>query len=342
MSRSLLVVLALVSLVTLPARAAEFVRVGEVKSRSDDAARIVTNIVEGELGALDPCGEKYMAGKPPAPGIVTLKVRLQPGGAVVMPAKAADAERREVACVGKHLAGLEWPKPSGKVDVVVEFVLAPTGKRGPDEGEELAGDEDDEDLGDGEVVDLDELEDEDDDEEVVDLDELDEDDEPKRDDRAERERREKERAEKERREERAEKERRDAEREERREREERAERRDRSEKRDRGSKDGPDWRNARVGYVASSLDGDFDAGDVTEAFDKLLGDIDKEWRRAKAFHAMVRVRVDLDDDGGASSVRVVKSRDADDFEDAVARIVEDLRVRGARGGSLEWTLAFKR
>ena len=87
---------------------------------------------------------------------------------------------------------------------------------------------------------------------------------------------------------------------------------------------------------------DFDEDDVTEAFDKLLGDIDKEWRRAKAFHAMVRVRVELDDDGGASSVRVVKSRDADDFEGAVARIVEDLRVSGARGGSLEWTLAFKR
>lgn len=49
--------------------------------------------------------------------------------ASVGPVKAADAERPEVECVGRALAGVAWPKPSRKLDVTIEMTVAPGAKK---------------------------------------------------------------------------------------------------------------------------------------------------------------------------------------------------------------------
>ncbi|MCO4768558.1 MAG: TonB C-terminal domain-containing protein [Deltaproteobacteria bacterium] len=145
---------------------------------------------------------------------------------------------------------------------------------------------------------------------------------------------------------------------ERREREEaKAERRREEERRDRAERDrdrdrdddgdrkGPEWQNSRVGYIAGDIDGELDRRDVAKAFEAIVGKVDKAWRPAKAFHAMVKVRVTVNGDGEVEEVDIVKSRDADDFEDDIADAVEDLELPETDDGEdaeVTWTFAFKR
>jgi|GEM_PF-5716445 len=200
--RALCALCALAALVGWPmpgtAQVSPHARVGEVTSNSEDAARIVRKILEKEINRVDRCGEKYLESKPKGPASVKLKIRLSPKEGAVLPLKNADMERPEVACVGRALAGLNWPKPSAKVDVVVELVLDHNGGviggtavdeddddddlddegEPSDEGRDLDLDEDDEeaDLDEDDVLDDEDDEDDEDDfdeEDDLDLDEID-------------------------------------------------------------------------------------------------------------------------------------------------------------------------
>jgi TonB family protein len=317
-------------------------KVIELKSNSEDAKRIVANILEKEAGRLDRCGEKYMAAKPKGPFLVRLKIRLSPQEAQVLPVKAADAKHPAVGCVGSALAGVSWPKPSGKIDVVAEILLGRV--KGP-----ATRDQD---------LDLDQTADDSDSADAQ---------EQRRAEAHEREREAKARAEKQRRAEaherereakaRAEKQRRaeaherEQEAKARHEKERRAEARDREReeetRRDSSAKPGGSsvqWRTAQVGYVASSVEGGLSRAEVASEFDdSVLPKIGKAWRRARAFNAMVRLRISIGVKGQVETADILKSSDAVDFESEVVDAVKATEWPASdQDITIEWTFAFRR
>ena len=75
----------------------------------------------------------------------------------------------------------------------------------------------------------------------------------------------------------------------------------------------------------------------------MLSKIDKAWRPARSFQAMIRVRITLNEDGDVDDVEIVKSRDADDFDKEVRAVLNDVRFPNTRdGGELKVTFVFRR
>ncbi len=101
----------------------------EVKSDSDDAAKLVRRILDEEEARLEACGEDFVERNPGDSAKVSLRIDLSAKGGTVHSMSAADAERREVACLGKKLAGVSWPKASQKVSVTVKIGLNVEGRR---------------------------------------------------------------------------------------------------------------------------------------------------------------------------------------------------------------------
>ena len=290
-----LAVLAVAALLPAPAAAGTMSKVIELKSKSDDAKRIVAEILKKESDRLDRCGEKYMATKPKGPFVVRLKIRLSPQEAQVLPAKTSDAKYPEVACVGRSLAGVSWPKPSGKIDVVAEILLGRMKKQASK----------DEDL------------------------DLDESTAERSNDEAEEQRKAEAKAEEQRKAEA-------------RKREQEAERKRASS--DESSRRSVQWRTGQVGYIAKSVEGGPSQDEVARIFDDLvLPKLAKAWRRARAFNAMVRLKISIGPTGQVQTVDIAKSSDADDLQDKVVDAVKEAAwPTSERGISIEWTFAFKR
>ena len=297
---------ALVAATVLPAPAAAgtMSKVIELKSKSDDAKRIVAEILKKESDRLDRCGEKYMATKPKGPFVVRLKIRLSPQEAQVLPAKTSDAKYPEVACVGRSLAGVSWPKPSGKIDVVAEILLGRMKKQASK----------DEDL------------------------DLDESTAERSNDEAEEQRK----AEARKREQEAKAKAEEQRKAEARKREQEAERKRASS--DESSRRSVQWRTGQVGYIAKSVEGGPSQDEVARIFDDLvLPKLAKAWRRARAFNAMVRLKISIGPTGQVQTVDIAKSSDADDLQDKVIDAVKEAAwPTSERGISIEWTFAFKR
>jgi len=318
-----LAALAVAALLPAPAAAGTLSKVIELKSKSADARRIVSDILEKESDRLDRCGEKYMATKPKGPFVVRLKIRLGPQEAQVLPAKTSDAKYPEVACVGRSLAGVSWPKPSGKIDVVAEILLGRMKKQASK----------DEDL------------------------DLDESTAERSNDRAEEQRKaearkreqeakaraeEQRKAEARKREQEAKAQAEEQRKAEARKREQEAERKRASS--DESSGRSVQWRTGQVGYIAKSVEGGLSKKEVARIFDDLvLPKLAKAWRQARAFNAMVRLKISIGPTGQVQTVDIVKSSDADDLQDKVVDAIKEAEwPTSERGISIEWTFAFKR
>jgi TonB family protein len=299
---------ALVAATVLPAPAAAgtMSKVIELKSKSDDAKRIVAEILKKESDRLDRCGEEYMATKPKGPFLVRLKIRLSPQGAQVLPAKTSDAKYPEVACVGRGLAGVSWPKPSGKIDVVVEILLGRMKKQASKDAD----------------LDLDES--------AADT----------RNEQAEKQRK----AEAKKREQEAKKREQEQREAEAKKREQEAKKREQEQRKAEANGSSVQWRTAQVGYIAKSVEGELSQEDVARTFDELvLPKVAKAWRRARAFNAMVRLKISIGSTGQVQTVDILKSSDADDLQDEVVDAVKEAQWPTSKGGlALEWIFAFKR
>jgi TonB family protein len=75
----------------------------------------------------------------------------------------------------------------------------------------------------------------------------------------------------------------------------------------------------------------------------VLPKISKAWRRARAFNAMVRLKIFIGAKGQVKTVDILKSSDAADLEDEVVHAVKTAEwPTSEQGLTIEWTFAFKR
>ena len=75
----------------------------------------------------------------------------------------------------------------------------------------------------------------------------------------------------------------------------------------------------------------------------VLPKVAKAWRRARAFNAMVRLKISIGSTGQVQTVDILKSSDADDLQDEVVDAVKEAQWPTSKGGlALEWIFAFKR
>jgi len=91
------------------------------------------------------------------------------------------------------------------------------------------------------------------------------------------------------------------------------------------------------------VSGELSVKDISQSLDDKLDKLDKIWRKARSYRAMVKVEFKIRDDGTVKAVDIEKSRDAQDFEGDLVDWLEDIEFDESDDSTkVVWTFTFKR